>query len=170
MSINREKLAAFQSIKQKLLDMLNAAQESVRDSQSEANSHIGAMQSRYDTFKEEAQYLATAQKIRSIKLEGSIKECERLMERLSNDMLAFNKVEPGALVVISDECKLGLEKSFLIVPDCAGERVSIGGKHALCVTPDAPVIKPFIGLEQGDYPDDFSGDSSLESTYVKSVR
>lgn len=170
MSTNKEKLAAFQGIKQRLLDMLEAAQESVRDSQSEANSHIGAMQSRYDTFKEEAQYLATAQKIRSIKLEGSIKECEWLMERLSNDTLVFNRVEPGALVVIGDECKPALERSFLIVPDCAGEWVSIGGKQALCVTPDAPVIKSFIGLEQGDYSDDFVGNSSLEGAYVKSVR
>ncbi|WP_166367255.1 hypothetical protein [Pseudomonas akapageensis] len=170
MSINKEKLAAFHNIKMKLLDMLSVAQESVRDSQSEANSHIGAMQSRYDTFKEEAQYLATAHKIRSIKLEGSIKDCERLMGRLSNDTLVFSRVEPGALVIIGDERNPSSEKSFLIVPDCAGERVSIGGKQALCVTPDAPVIKPFIGLEEGDYPEVFEGDGSLGSAYVKSVR
>lgn len=169
MSINKEKLAAFQGIKQKLLGMLNAAQESVRDSQSEANSHIGAMQSRYDTFKEEAQYLATAQKIRAIKLEGSIKECERLMERLSNDTLTYRKIEPGALAVIGDEGTPSLEKYFLIVPDCAGEWVSIGGRQVLSVTPDAPVIKPFIGLEEGEYPEDFDGEGALGSAYVKGV-
>lgn len=149
--------------------MLSAAQNSVRDSQSEANSHIGAMQSRYDTFKEEAQYLATAQKIRSFKIEASINECENLIERLSSETLKFRSVELGALVFIGDENQPSIEKCFLIVPDCAGEKVSIIGKQVLCVTPDAPVIKPFIGLEVGDHPDSIEGSTSLDSSYIEGI-
>ncbi|MQT53760.1 hypothetical protein [Pseudomonas sp. FSL R10-2398] len=169
MNTNKEKLAIFQNIKEKLLSMLSAAQESVRFSQSEANFHIGAMQSRYDTFKEEAQYLATAQKIRSFKLEESIRDCEKLIERLSSNTLVFSAVEPGALVVIGDDNQPGVERCFLIVPACAGDKISIGGKQVLCVTPDAPVIKPFIGLVKGDYPDIIECDRPLDSSYIDSI-
>ena len=39
---------------------LERAIDEQKEAQSEANSHVGAMESRYDTFKEEAQYLAAA--------------------------------------------------------------------------------------------------------------
>lgn len=169
MSINKEKITAFLALKSRLLGMLSAAQDSVRDSQSEANSHIGAMQSRYDTFKEEAQYLATAQQIRAINLEGSIKACERLIERLSADGMVFSTVEPGALVTIVDERRPDTEKHYLIVPDCAGQHVQIKGVEALCVTPEAPVIRSFIGLREGDYPDVYGGNDSLACSYVERI-
>ena len=49
---------------EELTNMLLVAEKSISEAQKEANYHIGAMQSRYDTCKEEAQYLVDAQKIR----------------------------------------------------------------------------------------------------------
>jgi len=42
------------------------------EAQQEANSHVGAMESRYDTFKEEAQYLVSG--------------CNKQIEKLNKDI------------------------------------------------------------------------------------
>ena len=54
-AVRAEVLIAVQIALEQRLD---AAERHREDAQSEANSHVGAMESRYDTFKEDAQYLA----------------------------------------------------------------------------------------------------------------
>lgn len=48
-------------LQQELRRMCELAIAGAHEAQQEANYHIGAMESRYDTFKEEAQYLTEAQ-------------------------------------------------------------------------------------------------------------
>ena len=51
----------LEDLQAELRRMLVVARVNAHEAQQEANYHIGAMESRYDTFKEEAQYLTEAQ-------------------------------------------------------------------------------------------------------------
>ncbi len=165
MSISEDKKSVILDIREKLMGMLRAAHESARDAQAEANSHVGAMQSRYDTFKEEAQYLAEAQKLRAMQLEASVAACNDLIKRL--DAGAFELVEIGARVKIHNDA-WPKSRVYFVVPGGAGGRVTIGEEDALCVTPEAPVIAPFVGLAEGDYPE-FGATSDVEDCYVVEI-
>lgn len=147
MSIKDEKISIIENIKLSLIKMIEQTQSAITDAQAEANYHIGAMQSRYDTFKEEAQYLATAQKIRLIELEGNLSQCNFLIEKLSNSDFKFSKVELGAFFSVKSDIK---ERHYFIVPIGSGKVEKINDTDVLCVNLDAPVIKQYIGLKEGD--------------------
>lgn len=151
MSINAEKIKVLENILSSLLGMVDQAKSAMADAQEEANYHIGAMQSRYDTFKEEAQYLVAAQQIRLIELENQISQCEMIKMKLSSEGYRFSRVEMGAFfsVVKSDESR----RSYFIVPGGNGLMVAINNAKALCVSIEAPVIRSYIGLSEGDEPD-----------------
>ena len=152
MKANDAKILILQSMKTCLVNMLTQARKSIDEAQAEANYHIGAMQSRYDTFKEEAQYLAAAHQIRSITLEDKIACCDSLIKKLSTGY-RFESVEMGALFVIRSFEDDDYRKAFFIVPKGTGSIEEIGGYDAMCINLDAPIIKPFIGLREGDEPD-----------------
>ena len=92
----------LKKVKAILVDMLNQAKSAIVDAQTEANYHIGAMQSRYDTFKEEAQYLVAAQQIRVIDLEQKISQCDNLIIKLNSPNFKFNTIEMGAMFSVID--------------------------------------------------------------------
>ena len=91
-AVRAEVLIAVQIALEQRLD---AAERHREDAQSEANSHVGAMESRYDTFKEDAQYLAAGH--------------ERAIARISEQLGALRAIQQskapawpkaGALVVL----------------------------------------------------------------------
>lgn len=132
--------------------MLNQAKSAIIDAQAEANYHIGAMQSRYDTFKEEAQYLVAAQQIRVIDLEQKISQCDNLIIKLSNPNFKFNTIEMGAMFSVIDFNE-NKRKYFFITPGGNGTVENINDTPILCVSIDAPIIKEYVGLSENDYPD-----------------
>ena len=91
-AVRAEVLMAVQIALEQRLD---AAERHREDAQSEANSHVGAIESRYDTFKEDAQYLAAGH--------------ERAIARISEQLGALRAIQQskapgwpkaGALVVL----------------------------------------------------------------------
>lgn len=63
--------------------MLVVARVNAHEAQQEANYHIGAMESRYDTFKEEAQYLTWKHRnCANCNLQGQLHSTERLQQAL----------------------------------------------------------------------------------------
>lgn len=150
LNTKNEKITIIQNIKSSLIKMIEQTQSAISDAQAEANYHIGAMQSRYDTFKEEAQYLATAQKIRLIELENNLSQCNSLIEKLSTNTFAFSKVEMGALFSVKSERNEGNERNYFIVPIGSGKIERLNGTDVLCVNIDAPIIKAYVGLKEGD--------------------
>ena len=169
MSLEDDKIAALEKIKTKLEDMLSGARNAANLAQTEANYHVGAMQSRYDTFKEEAQYLVQAQKLRMINLSSSITACEMQISAIRSGGKKPTVVEVGAYVKIrSDDGKI--ERNFFVVPDCAGERVIIDGQECLCIMPDAPVISPFVGLTIGDYSETFTDKAPDSEQYIAEIK
>ena len=63
-NLSEEKKSILIKIKTEINTMIETAKESAKFYQEEANSHQGAMESRYDTFKEEAQYMVSGQQRR----------------------------------------------------------------------------------------------------------
>lgn len=149
MKINKELIVS--KIRINLIDMLSQAKSSIKDAQIEANYHIGAMQSRYDTFKEEAQYLVAAQEIRATDLEDKISKCDIILNKIMSGNLNSKKITDGSFFCISD---LNNKKSFyFIVPGANGHIEYVDGIKILCVSKDAPIVKDYINLSQGDYID-----------------
>ena len=110
------------------------------------------MQSRYDTFKEEAQYLVAAQQIRVIDLEQKISQCDNLIIKLNSPNFKFNTIEIGAMFSVID-FDGNKRRYFFITPGGNGIVENINNKPILCVSIDAPVIKAYVGLSENDYPD-----------------
>ena len=160
MNIKEEKIEILGVLLSSLLGMVEQAKSAMADAQAEANYHIGAMQSRYDTFKEEAQYLVAAQQIRLIELEKQIAQCEIIKMKLSSEGYRFSKVEMGAFFSVVKNAES--RKSYFVVPGGNGLVVDINNVKTLCVSIEAPVIRPYIGLSEGDEPDNEMCDEFID--------
>jgi transcription elongation GreA/GreB family factor len=143
------KKAIFSILAGKAEDMAMRAKEGRDEAQREANSHIGAMESRYDTFKEEAQYLAGAQQRRlqemtaaSLKI-GEVANNSRLMSR------SFSRVAIGCLVTLID-VDTERETCLVFSPALGGEKIQIGDQEFAVVTPESPIGKAMQGKTVDD--------------------
>ena len=147
------KYQLLEELQAELRRMLALACLNAHDAQQEANYHIGAMESRYDTFKEEAQYLTEAQKLRQLQLQGQLHATERLQHALRLRPAPITQVQLGALVAIcSPEAKRQL---FFLAPAGLNLQSATPAGLVLCVTPDTPLIRHGLGLHLGDeYPVD----------------
>lgn len=146
---------------------------SISNAQAEANYHIGAMQSRYDTFKEEAQYLVAAQQIRLINIERDLYLCDEIIYKISNKKYRFNNVELGALFVVASYTDEKYTKTYFVTPKGTGVAHEFFGHQAICATPDAPIIKIFLGLTEGDEPENIVDSNILidfDGVYIKSIQ
>lgn len=146
-TLNQDKVATLNIVRSRLREMKRQAERGIEDAQREANSHVGAMQSRYDTFKEEAQSLAAGHRIRLIGLQDDLAVCDALIQKLSDEDARFDVVEMGAWFMMEVEVE-GMKQiqSYFLVPDGAGMTACLDGVNVMCVTPQAPVVKPFLGL------------------------
>ncbi|MBM3298944.1 MAG: hypothetical protein FJY85_03215 [Deltaproteobacteria bacterium] len=83
----------------KLIDMIEEmavrAEASRCDAQARANEHAGKLESRFDTFREEAQYLAYGQGLRREELLRSLDLCHRLRAGIRDDGEDSEWVRPG---------------------------------------------------------------------------
>ena len=77
----RVRTGVIQAIETALEARLAAAEHFRRDAQDEANSHVGAMESRYDTFKEDAQYLAAGHKKTVARLQAQLRKLRSVRAR-----------------------------------------------------------------------------------------
>jgi hypothetical protein len=150
LNIKDEKIFILNKVKSSTIKMINQTHSAIAEAQAEANYHIGAMESRYDTFKEEAQYLATAQKVRLIELENNLSQCNGLIEKLTNSYYKFSRIEVGAFFSVKSGDGSNVEKNYFIIPTGGGRIEKFNKLDVLCVTIDAPIIKPYIGLKEGD--------------------
>ncbi len=142
MAIVKEK----EKICKKILEMAEKARDDIKKSQKgaqeRANEAEGAMVSRYDTFKEEGQYLAYGLKLR---LNELISEVEITKDIISNTPLRENKtVQIATFVTV--ELESGVEKRFFIFPAMGGSKI---GKNTI-ITPSSPIGKALFNKEEGE--------------------
>lgn len=145
----------YKQLKQQLLDqlchelerMLAQARQSAFEAQQEANYHIGAMESRYDTFKEEAQYLTEGQKLRLLQLNGQHQATLRLQQALRQRHAPMTRIQLGALVALSrgDE-----QIRCFLAPAGLNLQCATAAGLVLCVSPQTPLVRGGLGLTIGD--------------------
>jgi transcription elongation factor, greA/greB, C-term len=111
------------------------------EAQQEANSHVGAMESRYDTFKEEAQYLVSGCNKQIEKLN---KDIDILTSFIMNSPALKKKmetVEAGTLITV---IKNNMEEYFLLLPVGGGSEIITDKKTIRIITLLTPLAKALL--------------------------
>jgi transcription elongation GreA/GreB family factor len=136
----------IKNIKEKLVDKcklriqeeIEFLQKVINDSQEDANQYKGAMESRHDTFKEEAQN----------KKEAYIIQLDRLRATMSNVMsieptMALSHVQHGA-VVITDKFNLFFCGSIF------SNAINLDGDEYTTISITSPIGQALKNKEVGD--------------------
>ncbi|MGD0816695.1 MAG: hypothetical protein ABSA83_24150 [Verrucomicrobiota bacterium] len=104
--------------------------------QAEANTHKGAMSSRYDTFKEEAQALRN----------GHAKQCQLLGEVIAQihqlEVRPCTKASMGAVV----QTDAG---NFFVSTGLVDAPITVDGLQYECIGPTTPIVQQLRGLAIG---------------------
>ncbi len=143
--------------KQKLLDqviealmlMAERAEQARRASQQDANDHLGRLVSRYDTFKEEAQYLEAAQQHRGAEIAGWIETLRQLIALQPQALGPAQQVRVGALVYIASQAPADRRRLF-ILPVGAGIETHLGAEPVQILSWRSPMARTMAGLRPGD--------------------
>ena len=116
-----DKGAYLRQVVQYYTEMLERAREACALAQGDANDHKGRIESRYDTFREEAQFLAGGQERRCLELQETIRALQRFMTDCFSLAPGSQQIRPGALVRVLDEN--GREEDYLLSPHGGGMTV-----------------------------------------------
>ncbi len=141
------KSAIFEKIRDNLNETLSQAEKNRDDAQAEANKHVGRMQSRYDTFKEEAQYLVTAHEARIVELRAALAQIQAILAHVGA-LKEDGTVRIGSVVLI--EADNGSKRIHVLSPTGGGVQIEHEGETIFVLTPDAPLGKLLLGREDGD--------------------
>lgn len=125
--------------------MLATAEKGRRDAIEESKYHKGAMQSRYDTFKEEAQYLMVAQDVRIGELNSTIAVLESLLARPN---VSGKKARVFSLVELEDEA--GAFASYLILPAGGGIVCTVHERKVTTINESSPLARALSGKSEGE--------------------
>lgn len=158
------KSTIFEKIRDNLNETLAQAEKNRDDAQAEANKHVGRMQSRYDTFKEEAQYLVTAHEARIAELRMALAQIQTMLEHVDT-LEAHSTVRIGSVVLI--EADTGTQRLHLLSPAGGGIQIENEGKALFVLTPDAPLGKLLLGKEEGDEVELRIGDKKTPYTILE---
>jgi hypothetical protein len=123
-------------VRERLQEKIMRQRSAMAEAQKEANCHKGAMASRYDTFKEEAQALRDghAQQLQSLA------EVAALMHQLQPSHCA--QVALGALV-FTDQAK------YFVSTGLIDDALTVNGDEYECVSVTAPIMNQMRGKSKG---------------------
>lgn len=120
----------------------------MKKAQEEANYHIGAMQSRYDTFKEEAQMLKDG-------FARQLNIASDILNKINmySSMFEKNKkidlyIKTGSIINILIDNKK--EENYFIFFNMSNESFPILNEKYFVISPDAPISKELLNKEIGD--------------------
>ena len=120
-----------------------------KQAQSEANSHVGAMESRYDTFKEDAQYLSAGYERRIRKLS----EQRTQLGALGREDRPRPTLSEGALIEMADGND---RRKLVVIADIAlsekhapGGEVEIDGRRWIVTTPQSREGQALLATQKG---------------------
>lgn len=136
-----EKLEFKTKILMKCIEILqseiNETKKAMDDAQEEANSHKGAMESRYDTFKEEAQYKAGAYAKKLVQLNRQLSQIQLVKPTIQN------VAQFGALVESED-------KTYFLIGYFGPEPIRINNIEIFPVSISSPLGRLLINKKAGD--------------------
>lgn len=131
-----------------LEEQLEAAIRGEKDAKDEAAEHKGAMESRYDTFKEEAQYLAGGHALRRTEIERWLGE----LQAFRDDSRCFrltDKVRMGVIVTLKTY-ETGECVSYFIVPAGGGYTFEVDKEKFTTLNTASPLSRSLILKGEGD--------------------
>jgi transcription elongation GreA/GreB family factor len=128
--------------------MIAKAESDRAFAQQEANSHKGAMASRYDTFKQEAQFMVAG--------------CEKRISELTKSVCALREfagspallrgpastVKAGAIVTVLNSS--GIQTVYFVLPAGGGEEITVDNRIYRTLTPMSPLGRALLNREAGD--------------------
>jgi transcription elongation GreA/GreB family factor len=127
-------------------DQIKHAERGKSDAIEESRAHKGAMESRYDTFKEEAQYLAggfSSQLIELGKLLGALKSVK---ERPPASVTKGS----GYALIEAENLGDGSKTKYLLLPAGGGNSYEVDGEKITVLNVGAPMARAFMGSTAGD--------------------
>jgi hypothetical protein len=130
------KTELINAVRTKLEQMITRQKHAMTEAQKEANSHKGAMVSRYDTFKEEAQTLRDGH-ARQLQV---IAEAAALMGQLQPSHC--ETVGLGAVLSTS-------QGNYFVSTGLIDDALTVAGERYECVSISAPIIRQLRGLAKG---------------------
>lgn len=141
------KTELFRRIEESIKKEIARTEKARKDSQDDANKHKGKMASRYDTFKEEAQYMASAYEARLAELSSSLILVQGLLENIQT-VQTTKSVRVGSVVFLQSE---GGEKNcYLLAPAGGGIQFMTEDIEISVVTPSSPIGRALLGKKIGD--------------------
>jgi len=143
----------MKDVKSKLLDLviadiekrIESAEHGRKNAVEESKAHKGAMASRYDTFKEEAQYLAGGFAARIQELAPLLAALKSMRMRIP----ANSKVSGGAIVEV-ENIDTGVKTKYFILPTGGGKIYEVDGEQYSALTLQAPLARALFGKTEGD--------------------
>ncbi|MCM8809981.1 MAG: hypothetical protein NC934_07465, partial [Candidatus Omnitrophica bacterium] len=116
---------------------IRETKKAMDEAQEEANSHKGAMESRYDTFKEEAQYKAGAYAKKLVQLNQQLSQVQLIKPTI------LNSAQFGALVESEN-------KTYFLIGYFGPEPIRLDEKEIFPISISSPIGKLFINKKPGD--------------------
>ena len=143
MSNHANRMDALNVLLGKAIDLKGKMDQASRSAQERANEAEGAMVSRYDTFKEEGQYLAGGLKIRAMEAASQIEIIRSAMECLPEEMDGVVRLYAFVGVEFAD----GQKAEYFLFPVMGGEKI---GNGITVITPDSPLGRTLMNREEGE--------------------
>lgn len=115
------------------------------DAIEESKAHKGAMESRYDTFKEEAQYLAGGYATRLVELGKTLGALKSI-----RDYPPTIAMGSGYAIVEVENLDDGSRAKYFLLPAGGGNTYEVEEEEITVLNVGAPLARVFIGSVAGD--------------------
>lgn len=140
------KLYILNLIIRELESRLANAEHGKTDSNEESKYHKGAMASRYDTFKEEAQYLSSAYQVQVAELSRGL----NLLRTVRDNPPAKITRGMSLAIIEAEDTDTGLVTKYLILPAGGGNAYRFGEEEIIALNVDTPLGQAFLGVRAED--------------------
>jgi len=111
----------------------------------DSKAHKGAMESRYDTFKEEAQYLAGGYAARLVELGKTLDTLKSI-----RDYPPIVTEGSGYAIIEVENLNDGSRVKYFLLPAGGGNTYEVEGEEITVLNIGAPLARAFIGSIAGD--------------------
>ncbi len=142
-----ERKQIFNQLEEQLKQEIKSFKEARDEAQEEANNHVGAMESRYDTFKEEAQYLVSAHEIRIAQLSNDLAGLKLFLTKMDT-ILYLDTIQFGSIVVT--EMANNQKNHYFFSPVGGGRKLTVGEITMMVITPTSPLGKSLHKRKKGE--------------------
>ncbi|MFA7693813.1 MAG: GreA/GreB family elongation factor [Candidatus Hydrogenedentes bacterium] len=128
--------------------MLERAKVAKEGAQEDANQHMGRIESRYDTFREEAQYLAGGHEARCLELETIIFGLKQFLNGCKGLDQELDCGAPGALVTLVNGDDI--PASYLLTPHGGGISLELEELTIQVISTKSPLGSAILGKKAGE--------------------